>query len=154
MPYIPSPISGSALATAPPVFLPAANPVLEELERKRSSPRPREPRENGSFLRVVVLEMNMRRGGKLKGDGKARIWLGARAEGGDDRAADISDVTAGADKVVDGELLEEGHEVNVEDKGEFARSGGDAKTVQTRDSIGQNRYRRRRVPPRWVGVAP
>lgn len=43
----------------------------------------REPRENSDFLRVVVLEMNMRRGGKL-GDGvggRARLWLPARADG-------------------------------------------------------------------------
>lgn len=37
----------------------------------------REPRENGDFLRVVVLEMNMRRVGKLEG-GRARMWLPPR----------------------------------------------------------------------------
>ncbi|KAF2736558.1 hypothetical protein EJ04DRAFT_412886, partial [Polyplosphaeria fusca] len=42
--------------------------------------RQREPRENGDFLRVIVLEMNMRRVGKLdaKAVGKARIWLPPR----------------------------------------------------------------------------
>ncbi|KAL6709104.1 hypothetical protein ACN47E_001920 [Coniothyrium glycines] len=42
--------------------------------------RQREPRENGDFLRVIVLEMNMRRMGKLdsKAVGKARIWLPPR----------------------------------------------------------------------------
>ncbi|KAF2762843.1 hypothetical protein EJ05DRAFT_17019 [Pseudovirgaria hyperparasitica] len=42
--------------------------------------RQREPRENGDFLRVIVLEMNMRREGKLdtKAVGKARIWLPPR----------------------------------------------------------------------------
>ncbi|EMC98074.1 hypothetical protein BAUCODRAFT_412362 [Baudoinia panamericana UAMH 10762] len=39
--------------------------------------RQREPRENSDFLRVVVLEMNMRREGKLD-SGKARIWLPPR----------------------------------------------------------------------------
>jgi len=39
--------------------------------------RPREPRENSDFLRVVVLEMNMRREGKLEA-GRARIWLPPR----------------------------------------------------------------------------
>ncbi|WPG99702.1 Hypothetical protein R9X50_00252100 [Acrodontium crateriforme] len=39
--------------------------------------RPREPRENSDFLRVVVLEMNMRRQGKLE-NGRARIWLPPR----------------------------------------------------------------------------
>lgn len=47
--------------------------------------RQREPRENSDFLRVVVLEMNMRREGKLE-SGRARIWLpprqgGAESEG-------------------------------------------------------------------------
>lgn len=37
----------------------------------------REPRENGDFLRVVVLEMNMRRVGKLEG-GRAKMWLPPR----------------------------------------------------------------------------
>ncbi|KAM0722148.1 hypothetical protein Q7P37_001589 [Cladosporium fusiforme] len=44
--------------------------------------RQREPRENSDFLRVVVLEMNMRREGKLE-MGRAKIWLPPRqsAEG-------------------------------------------------------------------------
>ena len=43
-------------------------------------PKQREPRENSDFLRVIVLEMNMRRSGQL-GDGapgKARMSLPAR----------------------------------------------------------------------------
>ena len=42
--------------------------------------RHREPRENSDFLRVVVLEMNMRREGKLEPSmgGRARIWLPPR----------------------------------------------------------------------------
>ncbi|CAG8269708.1 unnamed protein product [Penicillium olsonii] len=42
--------------------------------------RSREIRENSDFLRVVVLEMNMRRCGKLREDipTRARIWLPAR----------------------------------------------------------------------------
>ncbi|CAI7664825.1 unnamed protein product [Penicillium glandicola] len=42
--------------------------------------RQREIRENSDFLRVVVLEMNMRRSGKLREDipPRARIWLPAR----------------------------------------------------------------------------
>ncbi|KAJ4362479.1 hypothetical protein N0V83_010573 [Neocucurbitaria cava] len=45
--------------------------------------RQREPRENSNFLRVIVLEMNMRRIGKLdsKAVGKARIWLPPRKLG-------------------------------------------------------------------------
>lgn len=42
--------------------------------------RPREPRENSDFLRMVVLEMNMRRCGKLRDDTpmRAKIWLPPR----------------------------------------------------------------------------
>ncbi|CAK3812735.1 Hypothetical predicted protein [Lecanosticta acicola] len=39
--------------------------------------RQREVRENSNFLRVVVLEMNMRRAGKLE-QGRAKIWLAPR----------------------------------------------------------------------------
>lgn len=44
------------------------------------TPRPREPRENSDFLRVIVLEMNMRRGGKLSetAQGRARLVLPPR----------------------------------------------------------------------------
>jgi hypothetical protein len=42
-----------------------------------SAMRQREPRENSDFLRVVVLEMNMRREGKLE-MGRAKIWLPPR----------------------------------------------------------------------------
>lgn len=46
--------------------------------------RQREPRENSDFLRVIVLEMNMRREGKLdaKALGKARVWLPPRKTSG------------------------------------------------------------------------
>jgi len=46
--------------------------------------RQREPRENSDFLRVVVLEMNMRREGKLEDtvQGRARIWLPPRRMAG------------------------------------------------------------------------
>ncbi|KAH9877739.1 hypothetical protein J1614_002956 [Plenodomus biglobosus] len=51
--------------------------------------RQREPRENSDFLRVIVLEMNMRRVGKLdhKAVGKARIWLPPRKLGSGKQAA-------------------------------------------------------------------
>jgi len=58
---------------------PAADP---QSEASRSLPaaagvRQREPRENSDFLRVVVLEMNMRRQGKLE-TGRARMCLPPR----------------------------------------------------------------------------
>ncbi len=45
-----------------------------------NSTRQREPRENSDFLRVIVLEMNMRKVGKLSdtAPGRARLWLPAR----------------------------------------------------------------------------
>ena len=44
--------------------------------------RQREPRENSDFLRVIVLEMNMRRGGKFEegASGRAKIWLPPRKQ--------------------------------------------------------------------------
>lgn len=47
---------------------------------EQPSSRQREPRENSDFLRMVVLEMNMRRKGKLRDDvpTRARIWLPPR----------------------------------------------------------------------------
>lgn len=54
-----------------------------DASRAQSEPpavRQREPRENSDFLRVIVLEMNMRRIGKLdsRAVGRARIWLPPR----------------------------------------------------------------------------
>ena len=48
-----------------------------------SLPRQREPRENSNFLRVIVLEMNMRKAGKLSdaSPAKAKLWLPARQTG-------------------------------------------------------------------------
>ncbi|KAE8407995.1 hypothetical protein BDV37DRAFT_206515 [Aspergillus pseudonomiae] len=44
--------------------------------------RQREPRENSDFLRTVVMEMNMRRSGKLRDDipTRARVWLPPRKD--------------------------------------------------------------------------
>jgi hypothetical protein len=42
------------------------------------APRTREVRENSDFLRIVVMEMNMRRLGKLESAGRAKIWLPPR----------------------------------------------------------------------------
>ncbi|KAF1933192.1 uncharacterized protein M421DRAFT_52532 [Didymella exigua CBS 183.55] len=62
-----------------------ADPFSEagRLQSPTPTVRQREPRENSDFLRVIVLEMNMRRVGKLdtKAVGKARIWLPPRKLG-------------------------------------------------------------------------
>ncbi|KAL8788220.1 MAG: hypothetical protein Q9195_007389 [Heterodermia aff. obscurata] len=73
-------------ASAPPIFTSskekadAAMVAAAEEPFITPYPRQREPRENSDFLRVIVLEMNMRRSGQL-GDsmpGKARMSLPAR----------------------------------------------------------------------------
>lgn len=68
-------------ASAPPKFVLATShdsPVNELVVS--ATPRHREPRENSDFLRVIVLEMNMRKVGKLSdvAPGRARLWLPAR----------------------------------------------------------------------------
>ena len=72
-------------ASSPPVFTSAQQKALDAVDGlpQASGPRQREPRENSDFLRVIVLEMNMRKVGKLKGDspGRARLWLPARQDG-------------------------------------------------------------------------
>ncbi|MCJ1446359.1 MAG: hypothetical protein MMC23_006864 [Stictis urceolatum] len=96
-PYFASPLS-TLSATAPPIFLPAANPPLPPPSEDFGQ-RDRQQRENSNFLRVVVLEMNMRRAGKLNGDGRARVWLAARAE----KAAEAKDVVSeGGQGIADG----------------------------------------------------
>lgn len=73
--------SVSDVATSPPIFMssPSAS-SLDEASVTTMAPRQREPRENSDFLRVIVLEMNMRRNGRLKEaePGRARLWLPAR----------------------------------------------------------------------------
>jgi len=72
----------SAKASAPPIFASAnaAVAVAADEQFTMPSPRQRELRENSDFLRVIVLEMNMRRSGIMSGaaPGKARMWLPAR----------------------------------------------------------------------------
>lgn len=62
-------------ATAPP------STAFPEVRPRLLSSRQREPRVNSDFLRVIVLEMNMRRAGKLGDDtpGRAKLWLPARS---------------------------------------------------------------------------
>lgn len=63
------------------------------------SPRQRESRENSDFLRVIVLEMNMRRSGRLEDGvpGKARMALPARQSSRkDERGAGESEVLEGS----------------------------------------------------------
>ena len=72
----------SEVATSPPIFeyRPAASSLDEPSTTTPVAPRQREPRENGDFLRIIVLEMNMRRDGRLKESepGRAKLWLPAR----------------------------------------------------------------------------
>ena len=74
----------SEKASSPPVFT-CQQQVLDAADGDPhlSHPRPREPRENSDFLRVIVLEMNMRKVGKLSdaSPGRAKLWLPARQTG-------------------------------------------------------------------------
>lgn len=67
-------------ATSPPVFTSCSLSLSPEELFTTSFPRQREPRENSDFLRVIVLEMNMRKNGKLADNtpGRARLWLPPR----------------------------------------------------------------------------
>ena len=72
-----------------------------------SLPKQREPRENSDFLRVIVLEMNMRKVGKLGegSPGRARLWLPARQSGKvgageEEESKDAGDRNGGAGKEV------------------------------------------------------
>ena len=155
MPYVPSPISGSAFATAPPVFLPAANPTHEALEKKMTSPRPREPRENSDFLRVVVLEMNMRRIGKLNGDGRARIWLGPRTDGEDREEGDVLGGVVGANRDVEEHVLHDEGELMVDTRAEPAISDKPPTRLPTaRKTTSETAAMRKQIPSRWIGVTP
>ncbi|MCJ1417113.1 hypothetical protein MMC32_003452 [Xylographa parallela] len=78
-------VTPSKNATSPPIFMPSSKDTFASapLAAAYSSSRQREPRENSDFLRVIVLEMNMRKAGKLNeaAMGRARIWLPPRQEG-------------------------------------------------------------------------
>lgn len=75
---------GSEKASSPPVFT-SQQEALDATDGVPhvSHPRQREPRENSNFLRVIVLEMNMRKVGKLSdaSPGRARLWLPPRQAG-------------------------------------------------------------------------
>lgn len=75
----------SSKASAPPIFTSACSTsevILGAAADPYSTtiPRQREVRENSDFLRVIVLETNMRRKGSMKdaAPGRARMWLPAR----------------------------------------------------------------------------
>lgn len=75
---------GSEKASSPPVFTSHRQvPDVADDVPYVSLPRQREPRENSNFLRVIVLEMNMRKVGKLSDSspGRAKLWLPARQSG-------------------------------------------------------------------------
>lgn len=74
----------SKKATSPPVFVSRSVDGRKAgafvTETACAAARQREPRANSDFLRIIVMEMNMRREGKLAEDakGKARLWLPPR----------------------------------------------------------------------------
>ena len=90
-------------ASAPPIFVSSEDKfdaaIVAAAEEPLSTPGPRqrEPRENSDFLRVIVLEMNMRRNGQL-GEGvpgKARMSLPARQAGKKEVMKAVKSTSAG-----------------------------------------------------------
>ena len=84
----------SSNASSPPIFIAEGHekgrPKLsknsldtEDALTSSLLPKQREPRENSDFLRVIVLEMNMRKVGKLSDSspGRAKLWLPPREAG-------------------------------------------------------------------------
>ncbi|MDI1489444.1 MAG: hypothetical protein OHK93_008722 [Ramalina farinacea] len=104
-------------------------------------PRQREPRENSDFLRVIVLEMNMRKLGKLGegSPGRARLWLPARQAAA--AAAASTPTTTGGQSVV---VVQ-----NDEEVGQQRRRSDDGRTTGHYDEM---RRGEKKVPRRWVGV--
>ena len=168
MPYVPSPLPTSAFATAPPVFLPSATPsATEELDKKMALPRPREPRENSDFLRVVVLEMNMRRVGKLAGGGRARIWLGPRTDGqtqdeapksngGETGGGFVVGGVVGASSEVERDVLQEEGEISFKTtRGEGTHEPIPRTSPLVPEEKGRKRVsEKRQIPSRWIGITP
>ena len=101
-------------------------------------PRQREPRENSDFLRVIVLEMNMRKLGKLGegSPGRARLWLPARQ-------AAASTPTPGGQSAV---------QHNDEDVGQLRRQSDDDEGTGKAHGDEVNVRGAKKVPRRWVGV--
>ena len=117
-------------ASSPPIFSSKKQPLrkdaldTEDPLTSNLLPRQREPRENSDFLRVIVLEMNMRKLGKLSGTnpGRAKLWLPARQIG--NKAA-----------AVEGEAEEMSHPSrSVREQAEGKGRGG------------------KLIPSRWAGV--
>ena len=119
-------------ASSPPIFTSKKQPLrkdaldTEDPLTSSLSPRQREPRENSDFLRVIVLEMNMRKVGKLHGTnpGRAKLWLPPR-QGGNKIA------------VADGE----GQAEALAFRGVTVHAGGG--NAQSKS-----------VPDRWIGFTP
>jgi len=155
-------------ATAPPVFL-SSTPAPPMLLPGVDHPRPREPRENSDFLRVIVLEMNMRRAGKL-GDvsGRARTWIGPRSdkskteklEAATKKTGKVTRAQRGMGEVVASELAET---MMVDgDEATMARSlqtddeskAFDADVHEQAWKRTKQSYSKGEVPSRWESVLP
>ena len=105
-------------------------------------PRQREPRENSDFLRVIVLEMNMRKLGKLGegSPGRARLWLPARQAAAGIASTPTPTPGGGQSSVVVQNDEDVRQRRQVDDDG----TGTGPCEV--------SREKERKVPRRWVGV--
>lgn len=162
-------------ASAPPIFMARQSAQPQPFGQGRnaldtegalnssSSPRQREPRENADFLRMIVLEMNMRKCGKLSRThpGRAKLWLPARQV-----EKTPSSVTAGAvgpsGSRGDDSPLGVKRE-NVEGFRKQDESSSDMDTgpsghakwgYSRRSSFEATGIRQRSVPARWTAVTP
>lgn len=77
---------GEGMATAGASSATEAGRAMQDVDHQHR----REIRENSEFLRICVLETNMRRAGKIEGPGRARVWLPARRVC-DDEGARVGD---------------------------------------------------------------
>ena len=140
-------------ASSPPIFPSRRQPWRQDaldtedpLTTASNSlqPRQREPRENSAFLRMIVLEMNMRKAGKLSGTkpGRAKLWLPARqvdSHRSPPAGTDCREVQAQAQAQAQAEAE--------------ALAGKEASLASALDGSKRVVHSSRKVPPRrWVGL--
>ena len=163
-------------ASAPPIFLsqlrqPPESPrqqglclgqdALDTEDAFTSSPAPvlarqREPRENGDFLRVIVLEMNMRRCGKLavRDPGRARLWLPARQVAKSSESLGAAKMTGQGNGLRSDKQDQETAGSNAMDRERNdIESGADRQCTSHTGQTHVTSKRRPVIPTRWTGIS-
>lgn len=156
-------------ASAPPVFLSDRKSQQHSLGKDALNtedafttsplaPRQREPRENADFLRMIVLEMNMRKNGKLArtDPGRARLWLPARQAGRVSPRLVVSDVDGGGETNEASSSSSISPQKQTEDgsiRQEQTGSSQRADDVWTRDQLQMRKVGHpSSVPSRWTAM--